>query len=149
MMKYVLYFFVGISLLGAKGCPGGDISPRAILQVKSTSARDLSPSSTPLLSRTGSNAAAARVIAHAHGSQFQAVVADSAGTTVDKVARVFFQKVVNTDLVELRTDLTDKELAAKVVNAVAAQLAEDFRADTEATVRVVQFARTPMPGKKE
>lgn len=148
-MKYVLCLLTAVSLLAVRGCPSSrPPSPRALLAVKSASAERLSPSSTSSALKTDAQFAKANVISRAQDSRFQLAVADALGITPDTVGKVVVQGVADTHSVEVRADIADPVLAAKVVNAVARRLADDFKNDPDIRVRVVGTARPPRPAKE-
>ena len=70
------------------------------------------------------------------------------GITPDTVGKVVVQSVADTHSVEVRADIADPVLAAKVVNAVARRLADDFKNDPDIRVRVGGTARPPRPAKE-
>lgn len=147
-MKSVLYLFTALCLLAARGCPsGGPRSAVARLSVESSSVRDLSPSSISSERKADNQVAVAKVIAHAQSSKFQAVVAQSVGVSQDIISAVTLQprQDGDTPVVDVRARLTDPQLAAKVVNAVARQMAEDFKNNPDVVVRVLIYATSPRP----
>lgn len=145
-MKYVLYLFAVVCLVGARGCPSGRVrSVRAILEVESTAARELSPSSTFSAQKAGAEVAIGKVISHSQGGRFRAEVAKAVGTSEDTIAAATLRKIGDTRLVEVEINLADRELAAKVVNAVARRLAEDFQNHPDVAVRVIDYAEYPAP----
>ncbi len=149
-MKNVLYLLAAVCLLGAKGCPSGRApSTTAVLVVESASARSLSPSETTATLKAENAVAVAKVMAHIHNRQFQSEVADSLGVSTETVGTVVLQRVPDTHLVKVRAALADPEQAAKVVNAVARRLAEDFRNSADVKVRVVNYAMATEPAREE
>ena len=87
----------------------------------------------------------AKVIARAQDPRFQAGVAEALGVSPETVGQVSLQAAADSRLVDVRAELADQELAANLVNAVAARLAEDFRENPDIDVRVMDHARVPSP----
>ncbi len=149
-MKKVLYLLAAVCLLGARGCPSNRRpSTTAVLIVESASARDLSPSKTAVSLRADNEIALAKVMAHIHNRQFQSEVADSVGVSPDTVGAVVLQRVPDTRLVKVRAALADPEQAAKVINAVARRLAEDFRNSADVKLHVLNYAMAPEAAREE
>lgn len=143
-MKLLLCLLGGLSALAIAGCaPHPGAVARARLVVESTSAEALSPSSTESAVKAQEQMASARVISRAHDSRLQAEVAGSLGISPQTVSNVVVETVSDTRFLEVRAELEDKELAAKVVNGLAQKLAETFQNDPEVRVRVVDTATPP------
>ncbi len=90
--------------------------------------------------------ATARVIRRAHDPRLQAEVADELGISTEVLATVVAEAIPDTHLVEVKADIADAALAARVVNAIARKLADEFKSDTEIQVRVVDTATPPKIG---
>ena len=145
-MKNVLYLLAAFCLLGAKGCPSDrPTSPRARLIVKSASVRDLSPSAVSSAIEADNQVAVAKVMAHVHNPRFQSEVGQALGVSSDTVGSVIFRNLPDSRVVELRADLADPQLAAKVLNAVARQLAQDFANSSDVELRVLSYPTAPGP----
>ena len=91
--------------------------------------------------------ASARVISRAHDSRLQAEVAQSLGVSPQMVSNVVVESASHTQLLEVKVELEDKELAAKIANGLAQKLAETFQNDPEVRVRVVDTATPPQVAK--
>ncbi len=149
-VRCVLCLFTVVSLLGARGCPSGRAtSAKARLLVEIAPAQGLSPSDTSASAAAEAQVAIGKVVAHTQGTEFRAEVAKAAGVSPETVSMVAVQRVADTRIVEVRAELPDRQLAAKLVNAVATRLADDFRNDPNVKVRVLAFAEVPAPVKEE
>jgi predicted transcriptional regulator len=148
MVKLFFCLLGGLSLMAMAGCaPQRAAVAKARLVVESTSTEGLSPSSTESAVKAQEQMVSARVISRAHDTRLQAEVAESLGVTPQMVSNVIVEGVGDTRFVEVRAEIEDPELAAKLVNAVAQKLAEAFRNDPEVRVRVVDTAAPPQPTK--
>lgn len=147
-MKLFFCLLAGLSLLAVVGCaPDRGAVARARLVVESTSTEGLSPSSTESAVKAQGQMVSARVISRAHDTRLQAEVAESLGVTPQMVSNIVVEAVGDTRFLEVRAEIEDPELAAKLVNAVAQKLAEAFQNDPEVRVRVVDTAAPPQPTK--
>ncbi|NQT82549.1 hypothetical protein HQ563_05975 [bacterium] len=124
---------------------GASPSARARLSVESKSVFGLSPTSVSSEARGKHDVAVAKVIAHAQSAVFREEAAKAGGVSPEAVGRVVFQGIINTKFLDVRAELADRELAAKVANAVARKLAEDFERNPDVDVRVLDYARGAPP----
>ena len=148
MVKLFFCLLAGLSLLAVVGCaPDRGAVARARLVVESTSTEGLSPSSTESAVKAQGRIVSARVISRAHDPRLQAEVAESLGVTPQVVSNVIVEGAADTRFVEVKAEIENPELAARLVNAVAQKLAEAFQNDPEVRVRVVDTAAPPQPTK--
>jgi len=148
-VRCVLCLFTVISFLAATGCVS-DRTPSATarLLVESTAGQGLSPSARLVSPTAETQTALARIVAHANGQAFRAEVAKAAGVSPETVGTLVVQGVAGARIVQVRAELPDREVAAKLVNAAASRLAEDFRNDPTVKVKVVGSAVVPAPAKE-
>jgi hypothetical protein len=144
-VKYILSLLcIAVLLLCVDGCVSTRSAPvKARLAVESASVERLSPSSTSSALNLDAQVATAKVIRRAYDPRFQAEVAGELGVSPETLGKLIVESVANTYLVDVKTDMSDPVLGARVVNAVARKLADDFKSDAEVRVRVINTATPP------
>ena len=144
-MKSVLSVSAVICLFFVVGCATSSrSSPRALVQVQSSSVA--LPSSPSSVQKQGKDEMAlATVLARAENRAFREEVAASLGTSVDAMSAVNVRIIPANRLLELKAQTDDPAEGAKIVNAMAQRLAEDFKGNSDIRVAVVDLARAPAP----
>jgi hypothetical protein len=115
-----------------------------LVQVQSSSVA--LPSSPSSVQKQGKDELAlVTVLARAENRAFREEVAASQGASVETLSGVNVRIVPATRLLELKAQTDDPVEGAKIVNAMAQRLAEDFKGNSEIRVAVVDLARAPAP----
>ncbi len=144
-MKSILSVSAVIGLLFAGGCATSSRpSARALVQVQSSSVA-LSSSPSSVQKQGKDELALATVLARAENHAFREIVAASVGTSPETVSAVDVRIVPATRLLEVKARSGAPAEGAKIVNAMARQLAEDFEGHPDIKVAVIGLARAPAP----